>query len=621
MIRIFAIAAALYVVLRLAYVLAMGDVFFYGEELEKGAVAKMLLDGVEIPYARMPFHPYEGGGFVASHLKALMFLLVGQNILAHKLAAIAWGLGTVFASVGLAWRFAGAGAAMLAGFLMAFGPAHFQKQSLLHLGIHYEALLFMGFVFWLGLEVARTPRDRRPDRLTLFGLGLASGFGTYFSYQVPIAVLSVIVLLAATNWRRIFAWPLVVGTLVGLAPLMLMYASVGREILDIHGSEVGGGGGWERLVGAIRVGLADVQRLPTFTILSAGLAIVSGLSFARPRDDRAWALALFGGFALLWLAFAGASGMIEPVAEGAHWVRFIRFAPLVWALLMIVALSAGPAVSAKGEARSTPPAKMARIGVTLLVALGAVHAAQIIDGGSLRRAGDHWQTLTSVHGYELRGAFVKVVPRLARENDSPEGYAKAVAPLFSIRVPKRQDAGVGEGAPDFLAAEITAAVGHAAPGFGSAAMGEALRQVAGDGATGVALGLGAAVFREASGNVRGALERADLDASAAEALGRYGTGFLSWEPYVKGELDAARETPGQIPFLRGLGRRIFRSSVMQLYWGPDTRLDPVALRDRLVEGAPALGAGPAELAALLEGVRSAAWDYGFPDAVAVRLVP
>ena len=47
--------------MRLVFVLALGDVFFYGEELEKGTVAKMLLDGIEIPYARMPFHPYEGG--------------------------------------------------------------------------------------------------------------------------------------------------------------------------------------------------------------------------------------------------------------------------------------------------------------------------------------------------------------------------------------------------------------------------------------------------------------------------------------------------------------------------------------------------------------------------------
>lgn len=611
MIRIFLIAALVYALARLVYVLALGDVFFYGEELEKGTVALMLLDGVDVPYARMPFHPYEGGGFVASHLKALFFLLVGPNVLAHKLAAITWGLGIVFASVGIAWRFAGGGAAMLAGFLMALGPAHFQKQSLLHLGIHYEALLFMGFVFWLGLAVARVPRGEAPAKLTLFGLGLASGFGTYFSYQVPIAVLSVIVLLAATNWRRIFAPALIFGTLIGLVPLALMYAAVGSEVVDIHGSEVGGEGGWARLFGAIRVGLTDDQLLPLFTIFSASLAAASGLLFARPRGDRALALALFGGFAVLWVTFAGASGMIQGVTEGAHWVRFIRFAPLVWSLLMLVALCAGPAISARGDERGTPPAKIARIGVTLLVALGAVHAAQIIDNGSLGRARGNLTALTTVHGYELRGAFAKILPRLERPNDSAEGYAAAAAPLFELQ---------GASA-SFLAAEISAAVAHAAPGFSGDALGQALRERAGMGADGVELGLGAAVFRAARSNVRGALSDAELTPAAAEALGRYGTGFLSQEPYVAGEIESARGTPGETPFLRGLGYRIFRCSVMQLYWGPGTKLDPLALRDRILNGAGAFGAEASEVEALMEGIQSAARDYGFPEAIAVKLVP
>lgn len=621
-IRIFGIAALVYVIVRLVFVLALGDVFFYGEELEKGTTAKMLLDGVDIPYARMPFHPYEGGGFVASHLKALMFLLVGENILAHKLAAILWGLGIVLASVGLAWNFGrggegtqrtGGGAAMFAGMLVALGPAHLQKQSLLHLGIHYEALLFVGFVFWLGLKVARAPKGDSPGALTLFGLGLASGFGTYFSYQVPIAVLAVIVLLAVTNWRRIFAPSLVLGTLVGLVPLALMYRAVGMEIFDIHGSSVGGEGGWARLLGALKIGLLDKQHLAVFTLLSAGLAVCAGLAHAKPSGDRGRALLLLAGFSALWLVFAGMTGMVEAMQAGAHWVRFIRFAPLVYALLMFVALSAGPALSAKGDQRGAPAAKMARIGATLMVSLGAVHAAQIVDGGDLRRASENLRTLTTVHGYELRGAFVKIVPRLKRENDSPAGYAEAVRPLFGLRVPNAA----------FLAAEIGSAVSHHAPGFEGPSLAAALAGVSAGKdqvpAEAVEVGLGATVYHASQGNTRGALEKGELGPAAAEAFGRYGNSFVSFAPYVGTELTTARGTKWGASYLRGLGRRIYRSSVMQLYWGTETMLNPSALSAQLVADQGAMAATDAELESLREGIRAAARDYGFPGAIADKL--
>ncbi len=615
-IRIFGIAALVYVIVRLVFVLAMGDVFFYGEELEKGTVAKMLLDGVEIPYARTPFHPYEGGGFVASHLKALMFLLVGENILAHKLAAIFWGVGIVLASVGLAWNFgrggegserSGGGAAMFAGMLVALGPAHLQKQSLLHLGIHYEALLFVGFVFWLGLKVARVPKGQSPERLTLLGLGLASGFGTYFSYQVPIAVLAVIVLLAATNWRRIFAPPLVIGTLVGLFPLALMYAAVGTEIFDIHGSSVGGEGGWSRLLGALKIGLSDQQHLAIFTLLSAGLAVVAGWVHERPRGDRALSLSLLAGFSAVWVVFAGMTGMIEAMQEGAHWVRFIRFAPLVYALLMFVAITAGPALSAKGDARGAPAAKMTRIGATLLISLGAVHAAQIVNGGNLPRAAANLQTLTSVHGYELRGAFMKIAPRLERANDSAEGYAASVRPFFDLEVPS----------PDFLAAEVAAAVSHHAPGFERQALAAALSSAAGGedqiSPAAVELGLGATAYHASKGNTRGALDSESLGPAAAEAFGRYGNSFVSFSPYVATEVTTARGTRWGAAFLQGLGRRIFRSSVMQLYWGSETMLNPTALRANLEAQQRAMGVTDAELGSLRDGIRAAARDYGFSD--------
>ena len=78
------------VLLRGALVLALGDVFFYGDELEKGAIGKALLDGLGgvLGHHRLAYHYYEGGGFAIGVLDALAFRLVGQNLLALKLVAL-----------------------------------------------------------------------------------------------------------------------------------------------------------------------------------------------------------------------------------------------------------------------------------------------------------------------------------------------------------------------------------------------------------------------------------------------------------------------------------------------------------------------------------------------------
>ena len=280
---------------------------------------------------------------------------------------------------------------------------------------------------------------------------------------------------------------------------------------------------------------------------------------------------------------------------------------------MLVALCAGPALGARGDSRGTPSAKMARIGATLLVSLGAVHAAQIVDGGDIARAPANLRTLTSVHGYELRGAFTKIVPRLARENDSERAYASVVAPFWALKVPSRE----------FLSAEIGAPVAHSAPGFNRVGLAGALLHFAdgAEAATGPAIerGLGASVLHGFQGNIRGALSDAGLGANYAEALGRYGTGFLSLPAGVAKEVAAARGTLGGTAFLRGLGRRIFRCSVVQLYWGPGTRLDPAALSARLIADQAAMGVSDTEMEALRSGLRAAARDYGFPADVADKL--
>src|SRR5690606_27914256 len=79
----------LLVLVRGFLVLACAEVFFYGEELGKGGVAKAIVDGPDIPYHQLAYAYHEGGGFVVCHLRALAFLVVGESLLAAKLVAIA----------------------------------------------------------------------------------------------------------------------------------------------------------------------------------------------------------------------------------------------------------------------------------------------------------------------------------------------------------------------------------------------------------------------------------------------------------------------------------------------------------------------------------------------------
>ncbi|MEM9803340.1 MAG: hypothetical protein AAGA20_23685 [Planctomycetota bacterium] len=584
------VSAALYVAVRALLVLSIGDAFIYGEEFEKGTVAAALASGVDVPYARMPFHPYEGGGFVASHLKLAAFALVGENVLAHKLCAIAWGLLVLAASIAFAERHGGRGAAWTIGILLGCAPAHFVGQSLIHLGIHYEALLFIALTFDLGLRVAATPKGERPDRRLLVGLGLAAGFGTYFSYQVPIAVLAVIALMAATGWRRIFEPALVVSTLVGLLPLALMALAVGNEVLDIHGSDVGAKGGAERVLNALGVGLSGA--LPRAEVAFGAVALGLGLFVAPPRDDRRRALLLLFGFSGLWLGAAAASAMIPPVAEGAHWVRFIRFAPFAFALLLAVAVAAGPARIPRGIALCIAP--LGLVGLVTGLGLRA-------DVGSWPA---HFDRLRRTSGVEIRGALVKIAPRLAdeAEPDVAARAAAAVAPYGAL-----QDA-----RDDFLAAELASAATHRLGGDDPDAVLDALDAVLDDrfSRDALALGLGPVVQRSIRGDVRTALLDPAFDPLYAEALGRFGSGYLSLEPFVAMELETARGTVHRDAFLRGLGRRIFRCSVTQSYWGWSLRLRPERARARMIEVAREGAADDAEIDALCNGFDGAARDFG-----------
>ncbi len=617
MTRILILVLGVYAAVRMAIVLALGDVFVFGEELEKGFVAKAIVAGVDVPYSKLPYHPYEGGGFVASHLKALAFLIVGPNLLAHKLCALLWGLAIVWASTRLLFLQAGAAAAVFGGFLLTFGPAHFQQESLLHLGIHFEALLFIALVLGLGLRVAAYERGDTVPAGLLVALGLSSGFGTYFSYQVPLAVLAVIVMLAIRSPKRIFAPALVLSTLAGLLPLAWMAWCVGDQVIDIHGEDVGANGGIGDSVAAFWRGLGAATAAPLArgSILIGALASVAGYLYAPPTGARIRAALLFGGFALLWCIAAIASGMATLDGEIIHWFQFVRLAPLVFALLMLVAILAGPGLAAAGNDRATPAAKITRVAAALLLGIGAIHSARVIDAGKISSAAAHFRLLASVRGDEPRNALTKIAPRLVT-GDSPRPAAAylALAPFF----------GIEDRRPDFLVSEVVAGATNQTDAKAAPLQVEFERALVergmGEHAEAVVLGLGSPLYHyEYAQSKATLLNDPDADPLRVRALGLYGAYWYVLESGVAPELESVRGTLHEALYLEGVGARAFRCGVMQPYWrpkdaqGPVFMLRPGRVRRRLVEVAGAAQATPESIAALLRGFDGAAEDFGFPD--------
>ena len=613
MLKPFLLVAALYFVSRTLFVLALGDVFLYGEELEKGFVASTLLAGADVPYHLAPYHSYEGGGFVASHVKALFFVVFGTNVLAHKLAGLAWGLGVLAAVMSLLARHAGRGAALLGGLLVTFGPQHLQKESLLHLGIHYEAILFIALVLDFGLRAAAVPRGERVPSNVLIVLGLASGFGTYFSYQVPLAVLPVIAMLAFIDVRRIFSPVLVVSTILGLAPLAWMAYHVGADVVDLHGEEVGGAIDWGVLPRSLLAALTGPLGggLALGMVAFGAISAAAGLAFLWPSGARLRAIIAVGAFVDLWIVAAMVTGLVNIDATTSHWFPLLRMAPLVAALLLLVALCAGPAWGAEGEARRSASARVVRSSAALMLGIGLVHTARIIDEGELENARTNVARLRSTLGVEGRAAVAKLGPRLldARANgdrlpDDPQPFAHWTATIVEglrTRHTIPDDLLVG----DVVAGMTTQTPVSAGPLFD--AIRRALPEASEDA---IREGLGSPLFHYvARGNVRTQLLRESLHPRYAEALGRYGRyGWVDRAEGLASDLAIAAGTPRGADYLRGVGFRVFRSAVMQPYWGSELVLRPVAVRARLTLALESASDGDRE--AVLAGFDECARWYG-----------
>ncbi len=430
---------ALVALLRSALVFSLADVFFYGEELEKGTAAKAMLDGLPVEHFRLAYHAYEGGGFAASHLKALCFLLLGENLLAHKLAALVMILAVLAAGLRLVDRHFGRRPAFLFGLLYALAPGSMQQLSLLHLGIHFEALLFVFLVLDQGARLACAPQggERSPRALRPWAvLGLLTGLGIWFNYQLaPLAAYVALVLLLGGRlrgdaWRRAGAG--LAGTALGLMPLAWMACAVGAEVFNIHGVPLLGGGEGhgqaplsETLSAFAHSLYGSGPLLPRLFACVMPGALIGSLLLALRRWDEAQTqlasgrrlLFFLGALVTLLVAY-----LASPFRVGAVYHPFLlmRFAP-AWGLtaVLIAAVCArvlGPLPVRRSAAAQDAPWGAARFAGGLIFSLcllsGLGGLLTLVRAGHAPHPAAAYRLLRSAPGISYGAYFAKFVGHL-----------------------------------------------------------------------------------------------------------------------------------------------------------------------------------------------------------------
>jgi hypothetical protein len=543
-----------------ALVLALGDVFFHGEELEKGTVAKAMLDGLPIEHHRLAYHYYEGGGFVISHAKALAFLLVGENVLAHKLVALVTCTLVLLAGWNLVRRHFGLRAARIFALAYVFAPPSWQKLGLLSLGIHYEACFLV--LVLLDLLLRWTSEARAPTRSEALTFGLAGGFGLYFSYQLVLPLvfsLSVILVRRPRQLVSTQAFLAILALLAGALPLWLTWAKVGAAIVDVHGARETS---FLAHMGNLGAFAASLYAPPTVGAVAYPLVFVFAcvvLLRIAPREERSKA-AVLALFLCFWgLVYVQSDFVVGRVISHFSLMRFAP--PWIVAWVLIAAGIARSLESARAALRGA-----ARLVLGLLVPTGALGTLSILHAGSPFTPLANLRLLVATKGYDYAGWFAKVWDHL--EGDD----AARLSALSAFDEPD----------PGLLWADLAGVAWQ--HGTDHARMLETLRGIAGEhyedalaGLPGYAADEGAERFgsRDLASALRAASELGPpLDRALPRALGRSSLLWAVTPLAIADEARTALALTAPAPYFEGLGERIWHWLVLTPYGGGGYAMHP-----------------------------------------------
>ncbi len=548
------IAVALLV--KVALLLSLCDVFFYGEELEKATAAKGMLDAVPIAHHKLAYHYYEGGGFVISHAKALAFWLVGPSYFANKLVSLVSITLVLWAALVMIRRHFSSCAAFWFGVLFIFAPESFQKLPLLSLGIHFEACLFLIWMFDLTLSIA----FKHEKRWRAFAaLGVVAGLGTYFSYQVLPAAGYCAIVLAFRRPKLIFAPRGLLGLAcfcIGLAPLIWMYTLVGDAIFDVHGTALVGGTDYAENSLKLREFLLSVFSGQSALSLLQPVAYVAATLFAiyhlwtdREQErlvDRGPALfiVIFIGY---WLLIYATSSFV--MGHAHYYYHFNRFVPLWIVLAILISIWIT-------RLRTSDDLMTQRMGLflgSMLVLFGGFSTWRVLSEGRPTHIPENWEILRSTKGYTYQAYFAKLKHHLGGTLEEKLDLVKQFDEDPRLLYP--------DIAQEFLTVEELRPEGD----LSFEALARRLEAWDSEATPNLMRGLGRWIHYKTRGDVRGAMQailgfEERFREPLWEAVGRFGKGYLHplhAEHQIRAEVDLGLGQPGESHFLLGTGERIY----------------------------------------------------------------
>jgi len=393
-----------------AIMLSLGDAFFYGEELEKATAGKAIIDGLDVAHHQLAYHYYEGGGFVISHLKAASFLVFGETLLANKVVALISCLGVLAAGWWACGRAFGVTSSRVFAGLYVFGPATVQKLSLISLGIHHEACLFI--LLALGLTCSLLEEQRQK---TWAALGACLGFGIYFSWVVALAAAVCLIALIVRWKTHLTSRGLLIGSgcmLLGAAPLIAMYQLVGSAVMDIHGTGLGSSSNAplsESLRDFLRSIYVDGALGSQVAVIAwpfvISLACIVGLRTLH-QPTRTWGRGFlcFLGFALIFIAAYLSSAFVQGAVY--HFFLMLRLVPLWVVGTVLVA-----AVVGRGWDESGRGSPLVWCGGGLVV-LGVGGLLEVVSAGNPKQLARNWTHLNEERGYVYPTYIEKLSPHL-----------------------------------------------------------------------------------------------------------------------------------------------------------------------------------------------------------------
>ena len=518
----------LLLLVRATLVLCLADVFYYGEEFAKAVSGKAVLDGIPLDYFVRNYGMHEGGGFVVAHLRALFFIPFGETLLASKLAALTSSVLLLL----VMWRFVrehiGERAAFVAGLLVAIAPDSALRFSLLCLGTHFEAPIWVTLILDGALRVAR---DREAATRSALQLGLAAGFGLYSSLQtVPASAAALLWVLWArrsTLARRELLMGMG-GFALGALPLWLALGQLGLAALRPVQLDSAGG----NLADGPRGLLQAWLDFSVFDWVSVGLALL-GLLCGLRRWPALRLAALYGA---LFLASYLLSGL---ASEYLYWMYFLRLSALWWlGVLGIAALH-----QLAGE-RGNAPRLLNLAALALVFGGNLLDFSRLAQDGRTGALGANWDVLTHTKTVEYDIYFDKLFARMPGGDAHKLLVARAFDEDERLTLPAAATALAAQGRPlEELLAKLQANLGPD--------QAAALR------------GLGLAVVPAFGHDLVGGFARIQalnpsLHQPLAEAAGRVALGLKFDETKLRRAI--AFEAPAELrdAFLRGLGMRLYR---------------------------------------------------------------